>query len=254
MSDERPPPPPPPSLTPPPGYAGYEQNSASGIRGLRTVGGLARWVIALPIAGSVVLLVAAVLTLGVEDEAQAYLDDEITREAFEDELGPTSLLQSLGGALTIAAAVVTVLYCLRITQNHRALGRATTWSPALAAGGWFLPPILFVIPLLVLLEAWKASDPATPPGDDRWRQQRSSPLVFVWWVLFGLAPLAFLPALIQRYGSMSLDTEDLADAIADATVLQISSSAVQVAAAVAWAALIVQLTARHRQLTGEARR
>ena len=252
MSDD--PPPPPPSLQPPPGYAGFEDNYASGVRDIRNVGGLSRWVIALPIVAAVAMLAGVMLSFGVQDDAEAFLDGSISEDDFLDRYAGASLLQGAGTLPFIAAAVVTLIYCYRIAQNHRSLGRGTTWSPGLAAGGWFLPPILFVIPMLMLHEAWKASEPSSPPGDDRWKQSGASPLVFVWWALFGIVPLAFIPSTLRRFNSFSPNARDLAEMVTDGLTLQLISNVVQVAAAAAWAVLIVQLTARHRQFTGEARR
>ena len=65
---------------------------------------------------------------------------------------------------SIALVVLSIIWLYRVPPNHRALGRALTWAPGWAIGGWFLPPLLYVIPLLVLREAWKAADPAVPPG------------------------------------------------------------------------------------------
>ena len=60
------------------------------------------------------------------------------------------------GALQIAAAVVVIIWMYRLAWNHRALHRGGTWGPAWAIGGWFLPPIVYVIPTLMLHELWKA--------------------------------------------------------------------------------------------------
>ena len=86
-----------------------------------------------------------------------------------------------------------MIWLYRIVANHRAIGRQLTWAPGWAIGGWFLPPfVLYIIPMLMLSESWKATDPEVPPGDDRWRQNSVSPLVYVWWVLYGLVPIVFI--------------------------------------------------------------
>ena len=56
----------------------------------------------------------------------------------------------------------------------------------MAIGGWFLPPFLYVIPTLVLREAWKAADPAVPPGDDSWKRNKDNPLLWVWFAVYGV--------------------------------------------------------------------
>ena len=98
-------------------------------------------------------------------------------------------------AATIAIVVLSIIWLYRVVSNHRAIGRDTRWGPGWAIGGWFVPPIVvYAVPMLVLRESWQAADPAVPPGDDRWRRNPVNPLVYVWWVLYGLVPIIFLVA------------------------------------------------------------
>jgi len=243
------PPPPPPSLDPP--YdGGFNVTSGGGTESLRVIGSLARWATLLPLVTAVVGLAGTLLSLAARDEAAAYLDREISEDEFNEAVAPATAATGLSSLVAIAAAVVVVMWCARIARNHRTLGRRTTWSPGMAAGGWFLPPVLFVIPMLFLQEAWRASEPRTGAGDG-WRTGRAGPVVYVWWVLFGIVPLAFLPQVVARYSSFQPETDDLAEIIVEDVAWQVGSSVVQMAAAVAWAVLVVGLTARHRRLTGE---
>jgi len=204
----------------------------------------------LPLVTAVVGLAGTLLSLAARDEAAAYLDREISEDEFNEAVAPATAATGLSSLVAIAAAVVILVWCARIARNHRTLGRRTTWSPGMAAGGWFLPPVLFVIPMLFLQEAWRASEPRAGAGEG-WRTGRAGPVVYVWWVLFGIVPLAFLPQVVARYSSFQPETDDLAEVIVEDVAWQVGSSVVQMAAAVAWAVLVVGLTARHRRLTGE---
>jgi hypothetical protein len=85
----------------------------------------------------------------------------------------------------------------RIATNVRAFGRQTTWHPLFSIFGWFLPPFfLYVIPLLVLREQWKASDPAADDGTESWKRSPDNPLLWGWFVFYGLLPFVFFVAQI----------------------------------------------------------
>lgn len=246
--------PPPPPFEPPAGYAGYENNYAAGVRNLRSVGSLARWVCGLSVLAGLTQLIGTALSYTVRDEARAFQDGTISGDEFRDAFNSVAAATTLGLLPFLAAIVTTLIWSARIAGNHRALGRNTRWSPGLAAGGWFLPPVLFVIPMLFTHEAWKASDPSVPPGDQRWTQRSANPMVFVWWVLYGIVPLAFIPWTWSRMTSLNPNEEELAEQILDDLGIQMAASGVQVLAGIAWAVVVYQITAQHRLLTGEARR
>ncbi len=59
-----------------------------------------------------------------------------------------------------------------------------SYSPGWAVGSIFLPVANLVIPLLVVQEIWKASDPQTPPDDPKaWRKNPLSFLAVFWWIV-----------------------------------------------------------------------
>jgi len=87
--------------------------------------------------------------------------------------------------LFVAIAVVMIIWWFRVARNTRALGRdGHTWKAGWAIGGWFIPLANFVLPYLVLQEAYQASDP-DPSATGRWRQSRRLPLIWVWMVAAG---------------------------------------------------------------------
>ena len=164
---------------------------------------------------------------------------------------------NLSGGLTLvsqlALIVITMIWLFRIAKNHQTLRRRLTWGPGWAIGGWFLPPLVYVIPFLMLRESWKAAEPEVQPGDDRWKSSSDTPLLWVWGVLYVVVPLAFIVVgLRQQFGAMGNDAEDLADFFDDRLGLLVAQSVVAVLAAVAWGLLVRALTDRHTRLTGEA--
>ncbi|MGI9030547.1 MAG: DUF4328 domain-containing protein [Ilumatobacteraceae bacterium] len=249
-----PPPPPPPNLAPPPGYAGYSASPWSAVP-LARVGGM-RTAITVLLAVYAVAGVVSILVLPrVTEAADDYLAGTIDEDEFLERFGPFVITGALTGLATLAIFVLSIIWLHRIVGNHRAMGRRTQWSPGWAVGGWFVPPlVVYAIPMLVLRESWKASDPSSQPGDDSWRQSPVNPIVYVWWVLFGLAPIVFVIAGVAFQGAtFGQDTDDLADSLRDNAGLTTAQSIVSIAAAVAWFLLVRGLTARHTALTGEAR-
>jgi hypothetical protein len=248
-----PPPPPPPDLKPPsfPAHEGAPHAAS----GLKRVGGLARsTVILVGITG--VTTVFSTLTSGLaRDEARAFLDGRISEDEFIEAYSPGALFGLVQFLTFIGAGVLTILLMFRLASNHRALGRSGTWAPGWAIGGWFLPPlVLYVIPFLMLRELWKASDPSIPPGDDRWRASPVAPVVTVWWLLYGLAPLALL--VIQGFGAVGSNltagsTEAAAEVLVDQFAFSVVGAVVTVLGAISFIVLVRGLAARHRQLTGE---
>jgi hypothetical protein len=94
-----------------------------------------------------------------------------------------------------------------------------------------------------------------PPGDDRWRQNPVSPLVYLWWVLYGLVPIIFIiQGVTFDTATFSQDARDVAEAIEDQQGFMIGQSLSGVASAIAFGLLVRALTARHARLTGESAR
>jgi hypothetical protein len=144
----------------------------------------------------------------------------------------------------------------KIAKNVRTLGRTTTFAPIFAIVGWFLPPFLFVVPLLVLRELWKASDPTVPVGAGEWRASGETPVLYVWFVLYGIIPaiitFASLSTVIDATLDLDTDTESIAEVTASTNgALLIVGGLVGLAAAGAWSILVRRLTDRHTALTGE---
>ncbi len=250
-----PPPPPPPGLTAPAGYVAY--NTAPTQAGqLNSIRGTAKWAMILAGIAGIASFASALLSANLADTAQDYLDGRISEDEFLDANALAPIGQLLSAGPLIAAGVFGVIWMYRIATNARAMGRTTTFAPVFAILGWFLPPFLFVLPLLVLRELWKASDPETPPGSEGWRASGENPLLYVWFVLYGIVPAILTVLSLGSVFDAALNLDTDTDSIAEVTAATggaqvILGGVVSVVAAVVWILLVRQLTARHVQLTGE---
>lgn len=210
----------------------------------------------LAVVAALATLASAFVSAYVASKAQDYLDGRISEDEFLDANAIAPLAQILSAAPLIAAGVFAVIWMYRIANNVRAIGRKTTFAPVFAILGWFLPPFLFVLPLLVLRELWKASDPQTPPGSEGWRASGENPLLYVWFVLYGIIPAILTAISIGSVLDAALNLDTDAESIAEVTAATggpelILGGVVSVASAVVWVLFIKQLTARHVELTGE---
>ena len=184
------------------------------------------------------------------DDAQDLLDRAISAEEFVERAAPYLLMSVVQGIATVATAVLTMIWMFRIAANHRALHRGGTWGPGWAIGGWFVPPLLFVIPTLMFRELWKASDPDVPIGGD-WRRTRTSPLVPLWFAVYSLVPLGLLVGQSTGGISLAASEDEMAQQVLDDRGATIVSASVSVAGALVFVLLVRGLTRRHRRLTGE---
>jgi len=219
---------------------------------LRRVGGLAKALVVLLAVYVAVTILAAILTQSVLGDVEDFLDGSISEDELTDALGPTLGLGFVQGGVTIALVVLTMIWMYRIAGNHRSIGRRTTWAAGWAIGGWFLPPVLFVIPFLMLMEMWKASEPTSPPGDEGWRRASVSPLVPIWWVLYGVLPLVLIITGRNPLRGIGGDIDDVAEQFDEQRTQSLLQSILSVLAAIAFGLLVRAMTDRHTRLTGEA--
>jgi hypothetical protein len=85
--------------------------------------------------------------------------------------------------LMVAIGVLVVAWLRRLAANHVALARPGTRfaTPGWATGAWLL---WFVLPVLVVRELWKGSDPAVPEGSPAWRDVPTGPVIGAWFATF----------------------------------------------------------------------
>jgi hypothetical protein len=245
---------PPPSAAPPPGYVAYG-NSPTPFTALRRVGGLSVAVIVLTTIVAISTIATTFLTAAVAEDAEEYLVGGMSDDDFRDAIAPLNAVQLIVGLATIATFVLTIIWMYRIATNVRAFQRQTTWSPLFAVFGWMLPPfVLYVIPFLMLRELWKASDASNPDDPESWRSSPDNPLIWAWFVLYGIAPVVLLLFSVGSFidgGLASGSLESLAESLDDFGGLVLVSTAISLASAVVWILLVKQLTARHKRLTSE---
>ena len=250
VSDDgsEPPPPPPPNLSPPPGYTAYtgRPSTVKTIVRMRNIhDGRAR-----P-DRRIGRLPARSTTPGLVDKSKDFLAGRITETAYKDDLGRRRGRPAAAAARS-PASWCRSSGCTADPRAHAEIGPASSRGvPGWAIGGWFLPPgLLYVIPMLVLRETWKAADPDVPPGDDRWKSGSVHPLLWVWWVLYGLAPLVFVViGLRQQIGNIGADDDGHRQVVRRQRRSAVRPGGRQPARRVgAWAALVWLWTDRHRRL------
>lgn len=246
-----PPPPPPGSqLAAPPGYVGYTPSPMSSVT-LKRVGAVSRAaqiVVAIAALGAVAAFAAG---LAISDDAEQYLDGDLSRSDFQTAILPYSLVGLVQGAATLAAVVLVIIWMYRMAANHRTLRRDGRWGPGWAVGGWVLPPFLYIIPFLMFRELWKASDPSVPIGGE-WRTASVSPVVTAWFVVYGPVSLIVQVLTASTTFNFSNSERALAEQIVDNQAMTGVAAAVGLAAGALFIAMARTLTHRHRRLIGEA--
>lgn len=218
---------------------------------LKRVAGTARAAMILVGLAGLVAVVAVPVGRSVVGDAESFLAGDIDNDEFVDAIAPYVLLSFVQGIAVLASAVLVIIWMYRIASNHRTLHREGTWGPGWAIGGWFLPPLLYIIPFLMFRELWKAADDTVPIGGD-WKSTRVSPLVTAWFVVYSLVPLVLLAFqtsdLLTGFGASE---RDLAEQIVDGQTSDLLGALITAVGAVAFVMMARQLTARHQRLTGE---
>jgi len=223
--------------------------------GVRRIGGLATPIVVSTVIVALGTVISSVLSASISTDAADFLAGGISQDEFEDAIVPLNSVQLLVSVATLATGVLTIVWMFRIASNVRAFGRVTTWSPLFAIFGWFLPPlVLYIIPFLVLRELWKASEPAHVDGSDTWKRAPDTPLLWAWFVLFGLLPAALFAIQVGSFATGGMptgDIESVAESLDDFGAIGWITAALNVAAAVVWVMFVRTLTRRHKQLTNE---
>jgi hypothetical protein len=150
--------------------------------------------------------------------------------------------------VSITILVLLIIWMWRVAKNAELLGRTgARLGPGWAIGGWFVPFANLVIPLLVMLNLWRGSDPDSPPRDPLWRKRPASPLVGWWWAFY-LASLLKFGADAGDDGTISNRSE--LENLRTQDIVAIVGMAATVAAAVLLVLVVRRLTARQTTLLG----
>jgi len=237
-------------MSPPPGYTAYGDGNVGAYGSFAPIGGLAKALRVLIIILIPVLVIAALMYVSLKGTADDFVNGDVDSGEYADALAPYGLISILSGALQLALFVLTIIWMFRMAKNAVQLRRSGTWGPGWAIAGWFLPPcVLYVIPYLMMRDLWKSSDPESGPD---WKRNTVGMIVHVWWVLFGLAPLAFISVTIGNFRlNQDGDNRDTAEDLVDGFATTLGAAAIQIAAAVAFLLLVTQLSARHKRTINE---
>ena len=220
---------------------------------MKRVSGLAKIAMILVLATALTAFVELLVRQTVTDEAEDYLAGSIDKQEFQEAIIGYSIVPVVASLLQIATLVITIIWMFRIASNHRTLHRGGTWGPGWAIAGWVLPPLIYVIPTLMFVELWKASDPDVPIGGN-WRAKGGAPIPLIWGVLYTAASVLSVAANATGEFSLSGSETTLAEQLTSDQSLEVVVACLSLAAALAFVVLVRRLTRRHTRLTGEAAR
>ncbi|MFA6001538.1 MAG: DUF4328 domain-containing protein [Thermoleophilia bacterium] len=113
----------------------------------------------------------------------------------------------LFGIWGIATQVLLVIWVYRAAVNLRAMNvQGLKYSPGMAVVWFFIPFANFIMPVFVLRELWRGSNPRTSETGDT-RQTRVPFYVGVWFLIYVIAGFLALPGnLMVSFGAMSSGT------------------------------------------------
>lgn len=204
-------------------------------------------------------LASGLLQPGIADSATDFLEGRSTESEFRDAIGAFTAVSLLTSVALLAGAVLVMIWMYRMAANIRAFDVSTTWHPLFAVFGWFLPPFaLYIIPFLMLRELWRKSAPSASAGNalvssHSPSQSNENPLLWVWFVIFGLLPALLFVIQADSFfdGFTATDMEAAAESLQDSSTTGLISSLGTAVAAVVWIMFVRQQTARHSSMTNE---
>jgi hypothetical protein len=234
---------------PPPGYTAYGVGNQGAFGPSKPVGGLAKWIVMLQAIFVAISVISVVILLGLRSQAREFIDGTASLNDFEDAIGPFIAIGLVLLAAGIAYIVLLIIWSYRISSNLRNGGRATSIAPgatiALNLIGLCIPP-LTAIPLF---EQWKASDPAYPRTDQGWKRSKLTPMIPAY---LGLLILSIVLSFASGRFNFGGSAKDVAEQIDDALAISAIGTVASIAASILLIFIVRQLTARHKQFTGEA--
>lgn len=240
-------------MSPPPGYVAYGGPGAYA-GAFQGIGRISKAMVVLLWIYLPLQLLSIVDLIRLRHEATQFLNGDQTEQQFRDAVQVNA--SSIIGLMIIPIAVLTMIWMFRMAANLRKLGRpGQTWAPGWGIGAWFVPPcIIYAVPWLMFKELWRGSDPAIPQGDPAWKQAPVSPLVTVWWVVYGLVPLLglFSAAGVAGQFRAGVTMRTLAERFRDFGALNIVFTVVGMGTTLIYMRLVRDLSARHMQSTREA--
>jgi hypothetical protein len=198
------------------------------------------------------LFIAVTLIALAADVDRAMLMRDIAngeRVSFSDEQASYDFFTSMKGFQAIAMLAIVpffVWWTRRATCNVGSLGaKDPEFTPRWSVAWWFIPFANWVQPCRVLLQAWRASDPALPPDlSDRYRRSPTSVWIVVWWVAYMVGSGVWGAAL-----SLASDEESTmtASEIASATWFAFAMDGVMIGVALFAILVVAKLTSRQER-------
>ncbi len=186
--------PPPPAI---PVAATPQWRSLNGLTNAITV------FLGLAIAGAVFSIIAFANRISVADdilERRGNLFDLFQRANDADDL--VKAAGAIYAFVALVLFVLVIIWTFRAMKNNEALGRTfPRFKPGWGIAGWLIPLANFVIPVLILQDLWRGSDPQTARSDTTWRSNKGSPLIGWYWATF------LVSSLIRIGGTSTNDDE-----------------------------------------------
>jgi len=150
------------------------------------------------IVGKVCVLVSCVM------QYQLLLHSAITRSEAQNNDARQRIITIASVFIVLSAQVFFLIWIYQAKKKVIALGmRGAEYSPGLSVGCFFIPFANLVFPFQSMRELWLAS--INPP---QWREQRSSPLIGLWWAMWILNSL--LPFAVLLFSKFSAGREAIA--------------------------------------------
>jgi hypothetical protein len=116
-----------------------------------------------------------------------------------------------------------VVFCIWMHRSYKNLllfgVRDLSYSPAWAAGAFFVPILNLFRPCQIALEMWRASDPGVAAGES-WRESPGSAVIGCWWaswIISGI--LGQILFRINLSGAVALEDTVVANMVADTATI-----------------------------------
>ena len=171
---DAPPPPPPPGWAPTPARQWYS------LRGLTTALTVMLWIAA---ALGVFSAIAFFNRISFENDLidGNFGSDVLDRRDSADGLVGAAVALQFVVSLTIL--ILIIIWTYRAMKNNELLGRRQRFTPGWAIAGWLVPIVWLVVPVLILMDLWRGSDPSVPPGESA-ANAPGSGLIVLWEIAY----------------------------------------------------------------------
>lgn len=238
-------PPPPPPGSPPPPPAGWAAPPGSEWRSLRGLTTALTILLALVAAACAFLAYAWINRIGVESDLidGTFGADIVKRANDADDLVGAAVL--ITGLLSLAIFVLIIIWTYRAMKNNEALGRqGARFTPGWGIAGWLIPLVNLVIPVLILQDLWRGSDPGVPRNDPAWRSAKGSGLIGIYWAAHIIGTARFGGG----GGEANLNDEDELKNLRTSDTIGAVGSIVAILAAILAIQVLRKITVRQEQV------